>query len=166
MGIRARNMDLPSANRYVDFTFAGAMPTLTGTGVVTQIGVWPFGQRSPPFGGAAIQSQYQFSRIVDIIVSQSLAGVGGTSFTVNVLKNGVTVLSTLGVVTLASGANQSTDVKGELALPAGWTRMVLKTDSTILLKKGDNIEIQLVITGTYSTAAQIAIAVIVDPNPV
>lgn len=167
MGIRARNLDQASAARYVNVEMGGPV-TLTGTGSALAVGVWPYGQRSPPFGGTAIQSQYEFAKIVDVVLAQTAAGVGGTSFTVNVLVNGVTIFTTNAVVTLASGANVSTDAKGELTLPAGWTRPVLvaSNNANLFLKKGDSISVTYVVTGTYTTAAQFIVSVIVDPNPV
>lgn len=163
MGIRARNHDHASALSYHDVMHQHAAVTLTGTGTLT-MGVWPYGQRSPLFGGTAVQ--VQVARVVDVVAVQTQAGVGGTSFTYDIQKNGVSILSTLGGFTLAGGANIATDAKGELSVPVGVTRPVLKKDATIFLKKGDNLTIVHTVTGTYTTAAQVAITAVIDPDPV
>lgn len=103
-------------------------------------------------------------RLVDIVINQASAGVGGTSFTLDVQNESSTsLLSTLPVQTVASGANQKTDVRGELALPSGWTRGVVKTDGTATITKGTRLSLVTVETGTYSTHATIVVALIFDP---
>lgn len=109
---------------------------------------------------------YPFSapaRLVDIVLEQVSAVVGGTSFTVDV-KNAATtsLLTTLSVSTLASGNFKTVDAKGELALPSGWTRPVLKTDSTVDIVKGGHVDIATVETGTYSTHATISVTLIFE----
>jgi hypothetical protein len=110
-----------------------------------------------PFSGSAT--------LVDVIVYQASAGVGGTSFTVDI-KNaaGTSLFTTLPVITLASGADKLADAKAELALPSGWTRQVLKTDATVTLTKGQRFTISTVETGTYSTHAQIVFSFIFEPK--
>lgn len=163
MGIRARNFDYSSALGSQDAMHFHAAVTLTGTGT-NSLGIFPYSQRSPPFGGTATQSQ--FARIVDVVAGQSQAGVGGTSYTYDIQKNGVSILSTLGGFTLAGGASIATDAKGELTAPTGATRPVLKKDSTILIKKGDIFTVVFTVTGTYTTAAQLTLTLVVDPDPV
>lgn len=109
-----------------------------------------------PFAGGA--------RLVDMLVHQADAGVGGTSYTVDV-KNvaGTSLLATLPVSTLASGASKGTDAKGDVALPSGWTRPVLKTDATVTVAKGDRLNVSTVETGTYSTHATVVVVLVFEP---
>ena len=103
-------------------------------------------------------------RLVDIIINQANAGVGGTSFTLDVQNESSTsLLSTLPLQTLASGANQKTDIRGELALPSGWTRGVVKTDGTATVTKGTRLSLATVETGTYGTHATIVVALVFEP---
>ena len=154
--IRARNVDASSALRYIVFESTGALPALTGTLSAVMLGAWPFRQQ-----GMAN------AKIVDVIISQATAGTAGTSWTVNVKKNGTTVLATNGVMALASGANAKVDAKAEAgAVPSGATRPVLKTDGTVLLTKGDVVSWDLTVSGTYTGAApQVCVTVVIDPYP-
>jgi hypothetical protein len=110
--------------------------TTVGNGSYVGRVVWPY---SSP------------ARLVDVIVNQTSAGTGGTSFTLDVRNAAATsLLSTVATVTLASGAETITDAAGKLALPSGWTRPVLKADSTAGVVKGDVLRIFTAETGVYS----------------
>lgn len=103
-------------------------------------------------------------RVVDIIVYQAGAGVGGTSYTVDLKTvGGTSLLSTLAVVTLASGVGAVTDARGLVALPAGWTRPVVKTTSDAVVTRGQRLNIHTVETGTYGTHANVMVTVVIDP---
>jgi alpha-beta hydrolase superfamily lysophospholipase len=105
-------------------------------------------------------------RIVDAIVYQQGAGTGGTSLTVDLKTTGGTsLLATLPVLTLASGADKLTDASGALALPSGWTRHVLKTDATVTVTKGQRIAISTVETGTYSPHPAFQVVLYIEPSP-
>jgi hypothetical protein len=105
------------------------------------------------------------ARLVDVIVYQVAAGTGGTSYTVDVKNSaGTSLLATLSVSTLASGPHKSVDAKGELALPSGWTRPALKTDSTVDVIKGQVFDVTTVETGTYSPHATTIVALVFEPK--
>lgn len=128
----------------------------------------PLVQQSTVASGLVINAVYPHSapaRLVDVILYQVGAGVGGTSYTFDV-KNaaGTSLLTTLAAVTLASGADKVTDAKGEIALPSGWTRPVLKTDTTVDVTKGTKLRIETVETGTYSTHATFIAVLIFEPK--
>lgn len=113
------------------------------------------GRFAYPFAGGA--------RLVDVTISQVAAGVGGTSFTFDVQNSGATSLfSTLPVITLASGVAKS-DTKTEIALPGGWTRGVLKTDTTTVVSKGDYLSFTTLETGTYSTHSTFVFVLVFEP---
>ena len=140
--IKTRNIDPKSAARYTDsIHYHGALPALSGTSNAVGLGVWPYSQISKD--QAFSLTLPSFAKVVDVIISQPYAGTGGTSYTINILKNGTTMLTTNGAITQAAAAG-AVDAKGELANVAGYTRPVLKTDSTVLLKKGDIITFVLV----------------------
>lgn len=102
-------------------------------------------------------------RFVDAIVHQAVQGVGGTSYTIDIKDSGGTSLfATLPVQTLASGTNKFTDVKGEIALPSGWTRGVLAAAAMTPVTKGDRLNVSTVETGTYSTHATISVLLIFE----
>lgn len=104
-------------------------------------------------------------RLVDVIVYQISAGTGGTSFTVDVKHpSGTSMLSTLPVITLASGADKVTDASGRLALPSGWTRPVVKTTADAQVTRGQRIQLATVETGTYSAHPTIFVALVIEPN--
>ncbi len=156
--IKARNVDPSSALRYINLTWEGALPALTGALNGILIGVYLFKQTLAAGVGA---------RVVDIVVAQALAGTAGTSWSAAVKKNGTAIYSTAPVLALASGAYAAVDSKAELALPTGATRGVLKTDSTILIKKGDVLSWDLTVTGTYTGAAPYcSVSLVIDPYPV
>jgi hypothetical protein len=161
--IKTRNIDPKSAARYTDsIHYHGVIPALTGTSNAAAMGVWTYSQisKDQPFSS----SLPSFARVVDAIIAQPYAGAGGTSYTISVLKNGTTMFSTLGAITQAAVAG-AVDSKNELPNIAGYTRPVLKTDSTVLLKKGDVISLVVVVTGTYTTGANLSVSLIVDPWP-
>lgn len=116
--------------------------------------------------GTTCHASYPYpggARVVDLIVYQHAAGAGGTSFTVDVKNGATSLLSTLPVVTFASGADKVTDARGNLALPAGWTRPVLKTDSTITVAQGTKLSIATVETGTYSPHPSFLVTLVFEP---
>jgi hypothetical protein len=128
----------------------------------------PLIQQSSVASGLVINAIYPHSapaRLVDVIHYQVGAGVGGTSYTLDV-KNaaGTSLLTTLSVATLASGADKVTDARGEIALPAGWTRPVLKTDTTVDVTKGTKLRIETVETGTFSTHPTFIVVLIFEPK--
>jgi hypothetical protein len=110
-------------------------------------------------------------KIVDIQLGQAAVGVGGTSWTATVKKNGTAVCSTNGVVALASGANVSLNSSTDpdlgwtaaLALPSGATRPILNVDSTVTVAKGDVITVDITNTGAYSTAFVGQVKVLINP---
>lgn len=153
--IRSRNIDPLSPQRYQIMEFSGALPALTGTLAGVMFGIWGFKQLN-----------MANAKIVDVIVGQSTAGTAGTSWSVAIKKNTTAICSTAPVLALASGANAAMDCKGDLALPTGATRGMLKTDGSILIKKGDVIQYDLTVTGTYTGAApQVYVGIIIDPYP-
>jgi len=160
--IKARNIDPASAVRYVYLEM-----TFQQTAAVTAwgVGCWPVSQAVRTQSGVASTALQTLGKVVDVIIYQAAVGVGGTSVTCNILKNGTTIFTTNGVIALASGV-AAIDAKGELAVPTGATRPVLKTDSTVLCKKGDVFALTTTVTGTYTTAPNLGIIVVVDPNPV
>lgn len=98
-------------------------------------------------------------RLVDMLVYQQAAGTVGTSFTVDVKTvGGTSLLSTLPVLTVASGADKVTDAKGAVALPSGWTRPVVKVDGGEVVTKGQRLLISTVETGAYGTHATFFVA--------
>jgi hypothetical protein len=105
------------------------------------------------------------ARLVDVIVYQWTAGVGGTSWTATVRNSaGTALLSTLSVLTLAAGAAIGVDAKAEMSLPAGCTRPVLKTDTTVDVSKGSYIDILTSETGSYSTHASARFVLVFEPK--
>lgn len=112
-------------------------------------------------------------RIVDIQLYQAAAGVGGTSWSVALLKNVTTVTTTAGVLALAGGVNTfvqtaaSPDIANGLsavALPSGATRPVLSTTAaTVTVARGDVLTINVTNSGTYSTAFSGQVRVLIDP---
>lgn len=94
--------------------------------------------------------------LVDIVVAQSAAGVGGTSWVATPKINGVALDTTDGGFTLAAGANKSTNTvlskMGALTNPAGGTRPVIKTDGTATATGGQLITMDVTLTGTYTGA--------------
>lgn len=133
-----------SAARYV-YTLTGSVNAVANGNVVS---VWT------PFA----------ARLVDLIVYQQTAGTGGTSFTVDVkTAGGTSLLATLPVQTLASGADKLADAKGALALPSGWTRPVIKTDGAEVVTKGQRLVISTVETGSYSGHPLFQVTLVYEP---
>lgn len=166
--IKSRNIDPASPARYVEL--AGPMTATTAAIVNAQpVFVWHMPARYPvnlnQLQSAAAQVSTPGAKIVDVLFYQSFVGVGGTSQALTILKNGTTIFTTAPVIALASGA-AAIDTAGVLAVPTGATRGVLKTDTTILLKKGDILSFTLAVTGTYTTAPNVSFVVVVDPNPI
>lgn len=163
--IRTKNIDPACGARYI---VAGIDAWIPGTAAIANalaFFVWPFTGRSP-YDPSRTNANAPFplsGKIVDIIIGQSYAGVGGTSYTVTLAKNGTAVCSTNAVVALAGGANAATDALGALTVPTGWTRPVLKTDSTIWVKKGDVLSLTTTVSGTYTTSANLSLIVLIDP---
>lgn len=118
-------------------------------------------------GAAVWRWVYPFAtpaRLVDLIVYQVGAGTVGTSWTATLRDATPTsLMTTSGLATQASGANLVTDAKGELSLPAGWTRPVLKTDATTLYSKGEYIEIYTAETGAYTVHPTGIVALVFEP---
>lgn len=142
--VTTRMISPASAARYV-YTLTGSANAVANGNIVS---VWV------PFAG----------RLVDLIVYQQTAGVGGTSFTVDVkTAGGTSLLATLPVLTLASGADKLTDVKGGLTLPSGWTRPVIKTDGTEVVTKGQRLVISTVETGSYSGHPLFQVTLVYEP---
>lgn len=160
--IKARNIDPASANRYVYLEM-----TFQQTAAVTAwgVGCWPVSQNVKTQAGVPSTGLATLGKVVDVIVYQANVGVGGTSVTCNILKNGTTIFTTNPVMALASGVT-AIDTKGELAVPTGATRGVLKTDSTVLCKKGDVFALTTTVSGTYTGAPALGIVVVIDPSPV
>jgi hypothetical protein len=105
------------------------------------------------------------ARLVDVLVYQVTAGTGGTSWSATVRNTtGTGMLSTLPVATLASGASVGTDAKGELSLPSGWTRPVIKVDATPNVAKGDFFDVYVTEVGTYSPHAIGLVVLVFQPN--
>ena len=72
----------------------------------------------------------------------------------------------LNVVLMArtAGDNASVDAAGTISLPSGSTRPVLKTDSTVTLAKGDDLALNVTVSGTYSTTfPKVSVAVVTEP---
>lgn len=104
------------------------------------------------------------ARLVDVVVEQLTAGVGGTSVNVAVRKNtGTDMLATNAVITLAAGAAQETDARGALALPAGCTRPAVKSDGSEAIVKGDALYIYITETGSYSTHPTYLVTLVFEP---
>lgn len=112
-------------------------------------------------------------KIVDLQLYQAAVGVGGTSWSVALVKNATTVTSTAGVLALAGGVNTfvqtaaSPDVAafGSVALPTGATRPILSTTAaTVAVARGDVLTINVTNSGTYSTAFTGQVRVLIDPT--
>lgn len=91
--------------------------------------------------------------LVDVQVSQPVAGAGGTSISTALQKQtaNVAMLGTAAVLTLAAGNFASVDARKKQSLPAGCTRPVItSTRSARRVKKGDIIEITVTPTGAYA----------------
>jgi hypothetical protein len=125
-------------------------------------------------GNSSVISYYVYphdtpARLVDVVFTQTSAGVGGTSWTLNAQDLAGTSMFTTNVTgTLASGigtaaAPITVDSKGVLALPTGWTRPVLKTDSSVIFTKGRSFRIFATESGTYSTHAFVNFVFIFEP---
>lgn len=105
------------------------------------------------------------ARLVDVLVYQRTAGGGGTSWGLDIRNvSGTSLLTTTGVITLASGAGTVTDAKGELSLPNGWTRPALKTDSTVDVAKGDLLYVYTTEVGSFSTHPTAVVTFVFDPK--
>jgi hypothetical protein len=158
MAIRARNVDPLSPFRYIYSMHGPFSGTATLTGAM--LDCYPVNQQRGATGQVG-------DKVVDILFSQGAAGVGGTSVTVTIKKNGTTICTTDAKLTLAGGANIAIDAKAEITpLPSGCIRPVLKSDSTIYLKKGDVLTADYTVSGSYSTAPQMRVTLVVDPFPI
>lgn len=117
-----------------------------------------------PSGMRAIYPGPGSGKLVNVIIHQTGEGTGGTSYTID-LKTvaGTSLFSTLPVQTQASGANQYTDTRGAIALPSGWTRGVLKTDTTTTVGEGERLNLWTVETGTYSVHPIIMATLVFEP---
>lgn len=93
--------------------------------------------------------------LVDVVVSQGLAGTGGTSWAAGVTKrNGTNMLATNPSITLAAGANVKGDVRRKIPNTTGVTRAVLHaTRSNRRVARGDSILVTITPTGTYTGTA-------------
>jgi hypothetical protein len=169
--IKTRNVDPASPMRYTELQGPNISTTAAITNAVPLF-VWHFPARYPVNLTAAAASFPQATtpwvKIVDVIVYQAFAGVGGTSQTLNVFKNGTTIFATNPVVSLAGGANSAADSAGVIALPSGYTRPVLTaTTANLLLKKGDVLTFTVpTVTGAYTTAPNLSFVIVIDNNPV
>jgi hypothetical protein len=104
------------------------------------------------------------ARLVDVIMYQLTAGVGGTSWTCDIQNSAsASLLSTVGVATLASGAAKVTDANGSLSLPSGWTRPVIKTDGSEVVTEGTYLQVFTTETGSYSTHVTAVFALVFEP---
>jgi uncharacterized protein (DUF2345 family) len=89
--------------------------------------------------------------LVDLTCKQITAGTTGTSVSFDVQKNGTTMLSTLGTITLAAGANVTVDAAKNVTAVSGGTRPVIKPrGAAIRVSKGDSIQIVTTESGSYS----------------
>lgn len=116
-------------------------------------------------GSAVASTVYPFARarLVDVIVYQAGAGVGGTSVTVNVRDNaGTSLLATNATITLAAGNHVGVDAKAEMALPAGCTRPVVKTDGGEVVTKGTYVDIYTTEVGAYSTHPSLRVVLVFE----
>jgi hypothetical protein len=153
------------------FLLAGFAPVTASAGVQrvkTQRVYWV----SPGFNvaNAAVGARYVYpltggGRLVDVIVYQVSAGSVGTSWSVDVRNAaGTSVLSAVSVATQASGASQVTDALGNVALPSGWTRPAIKTDTTPNVTKGGFLDVYLTEVGSYSSHPVAMVVLVFQPN--
>jgi hypothetical protein len=134
--IRTRNIDARTPARYVRYFNAWEFAASTNkTGI--------------PLGVCAARDG---EVIKNILVSTPVAGsAGGTSMAFTVKKNGTTVCATDAVLARSDGDNASVDVLGYVTKPAGATKAVLSaTLSAITLAYGDDLSVDIALTGTYS----------------
>lgn len=111
-----------------------------------------------PPGGATLKC---------VVVSQSAAGEGGTSW-VAIPKIGTTQLTDAdGGFTLAAGANKVTSSAackmGELTNPTGGTRPVITT-AQAYQSGGQIVTIDVTLTGSYSTAVSGSVTLYYEPR--
>lgn len=108
--------------------------------------------------------------VVDAVVAQRTAGVGGTYREVQISKgrNGVAaaaLLTTQARLTLAAGAFAAVDAKKKIAAIAGCVRPVLSgTKATRRVKKGDTLYATVTDNGVYGTAPFVHVAVLIKPD--
>jgi hypothetical protein len=121
-------------------------------------------------GLAAWRWVYPFAtpaRLVDMVVYQVSAGTvgaGAPAWYVSPRDSVPTnLLTTTTKATQASGANLAIDAKGVLAIPAGWTRPVLKTDASVIFTKGKYVEIYVSETDTYTAHPTGIVALVFEP---
>lgn len=135
-----------SPARYVEYS----------TGVLTLAHGAVIGRYVYPFPGGA--------RLVNVIVYQHSAGTVGTSWTANVRNAATTsLLATTMTATLASGAAQVSDARGDIALPSGWTRAVIKTDGTATIAQGAMLDVHITETGSYSAHPMGLVVLVFEP---
>jgi hypothetical protein len=108
--------------------------------------------------------------IKDVQAFQQIAG-DGTSWTINVLKNGTTVLATNGVLASATGANKAISVAksplrgGFPAKGSGDTLPVLSaTTSAYTVAAGDTLTVTTTVNGTYNSGFTGSIWVLIEPS--
>ena len=116
---------------------------------------------SPYFSTSASGNVAQFvyphvagARLVDLVVEQVGAGVGGSSWTADVqIAGGTSMLSTLASIPIGAGAFAAVDALAEIAAAScsSCTRPVIKTDATPVVNKGTHVIVKVVETGSYST---------------
>lgn len=104
-------------------------------------------------------------RLVDIVIQQRTAGTTGTSWTLDLRnKDATSLFVTAATGTQASGNYQSVDAKGEVDLPSGWTRPVIKTDSTVSITKGTSLYLYVTESGSYGTHPTLIVTLVFDPS--
>lgn len=166
--IKTRNIDVASPARYVRivWTGVGTLPVVAAGTPVYNMGVYPYA--AEPKTQAFSSSLPSFGKIVDVVFGHAIAGTGGTSVVYNVKKNGTTIFTTNCTILPTAAAALSFDTKLELgsAVLTGVTRPVLKTDSTIYVKKGDIFSVDTTITGVYTLNPAVSITLVIDPQTV
>lgn len=106
--------------------------------------------------------------IVDVIVSQPVAGASGTSIATDIQKQkaNVAVLATNAVLALASGAYAAVDARKKITKAAGDTYPVLSaTKANRRVAKGDQLVVTVTPTGTYvTTFPTVLVQVLIAPD--
>jgi hypothetical protein len=109
------------------------------------------------------------AKLKDVTIAQAAAGVGGTSWKATPKVAGTALLSTDPVLALSDGANKSVNVGNTggppaIAKPAGATRGVIKVDGTAAAAGGAVVTVDIVLTGTYSTAVACIVELLWESN--
>jgi hypothetical protein len=106
--------------------------------------------------------------LVDVIMSQPIPGANGTSIAATLTKRtaNVAMLATEPVLTVAAAAYAAVDARKKIAAISGCTRPVITaTKANRRVKKGDQVEITITPTGTYSaTFPTVLIALIFNAD--